>query len=264
MIKLTLKEALTIPAEADCITPDNLHNKSNDEIKSQPVYWGNKKLTLGDLFDVEGEKSDEITVIGDCDKVKLIGSQMSFGSIHVKGNVGFNTGSYMTGGKITVDGDARDYLGAMMEGGLVVCKGNAGNFTGGAYKGEMAGMQGGEIIVHGNAGMETGCFMRRGLIVIGGDTDDFAGVFMLAGTILVLGNAGLRAGANMKRGTIILMNETDVLPGFYEGCEFESPAISMILKRASTFGFDTPDSSAFKRFYGDVTSLGKGEILIRA
>ena len=263
MITLTLKETLSIPAEADCITPDNLHNKSNDEIKSQTVYWGNKKLTLGDLFDVDGERSDEIAIASDCDKVKLIGNQMSFGSIHIQGNAGYNTGSYMTGGKITIDGNTRDYLGAMMEGGLIVCKGNSGNFTGGAYKGEMSGMQGGEIIVHGNAGTETGCFMRRGLIVVGGDADDFAGVFMLAGTIVVLGKAGLRAGANMKRGTIILMHDTPILPSFYENCTFESSAISLVLKHAGSFGLDIPKTTTFKRWNGDITFLGKGEILVK-
>ncbi len=117
MITLALKEPTAIPAEADCISPDNFHNKSNSEIRGQKVYWGNKKLDLGDLFEVEGEKSESITVIGDCDRVKLIGHEMSRGSIHIKGNAGFNTGSYMTGGRIVIDGNARDYLGAMMEAG---------------------------------------------------------------------------------------------------------------------------------------------------
>lgn len=264
MIKLTLKKPLSIPLEADCITPDNLKDKSNEEIRGQTVYWGNKKLTLDDFFKIEGEKSESITVIGDCDKVKLIGHQMSLGEIVIKGNAGYNTGSYMTGGKIVIEGNSRDYLGAMMEGGQIFVNGNVGHFLGGAYKGEMVGMNGGEIFVNGNAGHETGGFMRRGLIVVGGDAGDFTGVYMLAGTIVVLGRASGRVGANMSRGSVILMNEVETLPCFYRNSILKSPAINMVLKRAASFGFKTPSNPQFIRYNGDVNLSGKGEILVLA
>jgi len=262
MIKLTLKKQLSIPLEADCITPDKLKDKSNEEIRGLKVYWGNKKLTLGDFFNVEGEKSESIAVIGDCDKVKLIGHEMSLGEIVIKGNAGYNTGSYMTGGKIAIEGDCRDYLGAMMEGGQIFLNGNAGHFLGGAYKGEMVGMNGGEIFVKGNAGHETGGFMRRGLIVVSGDAGDFTGIYMLAGTVVILGKAGGRVGANMRRGTVILMNEVENLPSFYKNSVMKSPAIDMVLNRAASFGFKTPKRPQFVRYNGDVNLLGKGEILM--
>jgi formylmethanofuran dehydrogenase subunit C len=262
-IILTLRETLSIPLEADCVTPDNLGDKSADDIRSQTVYWGNKKKTLGDFFEVAGEKSDRITVVGDCQKVKLIGHKMSRGSILVKGNVGYNTGSYMTGGSIAIEGNAADYLGAMMEGGLIRITGNTGHFTGGAYKGETVGMAGGEIVVEGNAGHETGSFMRRGLIAVGGDAGDFTGLFMLAGTIMILGKAGERPGANMKRGTIILMNQVKLLPSFYENCVFTSPAVEMALGRARELGLKPPVNGSYVRHTGDVNIAGKGEILMR-
>lgn len=264
MITLTLKEKLAIPVEADCITPDNLRDKSNEEIKALKVYWGNKKLAIGDFFDVDGEKSEAITIIGDCDKVKLIGKEMSLGEIHIEGNAGYNTGSYMTGGQMIIDGNTRDYLGGMMEGGRIIVNGNAGNFLGGAYKGETVGMKGGEIFVKGNAGHETGGFMRRGLIVVGGNAGDFTGFFMHAGTVVVLGRAGDRVGANMTRGSVVLMNETVMLPSFYENSTLQSPAINMVLKHAASFGFNTPDRPKFIRFNGDVNHVGKGEILVLA
>jgi len=249
--------------EADLVTPDNLHDKSNDEIRRQTVYWGNKKKTIGDFFQVEGEKSDRITIAGNCAKVKLIGHKMSFGAVHVKGNAGYNTGSYMTGGRITIDGNTADYLGAMMEGGLIHLKGNAGHFVGGAYKGETAGMTGGEIVVEGNAGHETGGFMRRGLIGIGGDTGDFAGIFMLAGTIVVLGRAGERVGANMRRGSIILMKQTRLLPSFFQNGVVSTPAVEMILARLRTLGMNPPSAGRYVRHTGDANTIARGEILVR-
>lgn len=263
MITLNLKNQLSIPLEADCITPDNLKDKSNDQIRAETVYWGNKKMTIGDFFEVDGEKSESITVVtGDCDKVKLIGHKMSVGEIVIKGSAGYNTGSYMTGGKIVIEGNCLDYLGAMMEGGQIFLNGNAGHFLGGAYKGEMVGMTGGEIFVKGSTGHEVGCFMRRGFIVVGGDTGDFAGIYMRAGTILVLGQAGGRVGANMVRGSVILMNEVDSLPSFYKNSVLKSPAIDMVLNRAACFGFTIPSKPQFTRYNGDVNLLGKGEILV--
>ncbi|MDH5637486.1 MAG: formylmethanofuran dehydrogenase subunit C [Nitrospinota bacterium] len=263
MISLTLMEKLSIPMEADLITPDNLHDKSNDEIKRQTVYWGNKKKTIGDFFEVEGEKSDQITMVGDCAKVKLIGHKMSFGAVHVQGDTGYNTGSYMTGGSITIEGNTADYLGAMMEGGFIHLKGDAGHFVGGAYKGETVGMTGGEIVVEGNAGHETGGFMRRGLIGVGGNAGDFTGLFMLAGTIVVLGRAGERAGANMMRGSIILMNQTRLLPSFFQNGVVSTPAVDMILNRLRTLGMNPPLAGRYVRHTGDANTIARGEILMR-
>jgi len=263
MISLTLLEKLSIPLEADTITPDNLHDKTNDQIKRQTVYWGNKKKTIGDFFDAQGEMSDRITVTGDCSKVKLIGHKMSFGAVHVKGSVGYNTGSFMTGGTLTIDGNAADYLGAMMEGGVIRLEGNAGHFTGGAYKGETVGMTGGEIVVKGNAGHETGGFMRRGMIGVGGSAGDFTGLFMLAGTIVVLGRAGERAGANMQRGSIILMNETRLLPSFFLNGVVSTPAVDMVMRRLRELGLNPPAGGRYVRHTGDANTIGRGEILVR-
>jgi len=112
--------------------------------------------------------------------------------------------------------------------------------------------------------INTGGFMRRGFIVIGGDAGDFPGMGMLAGTIVILGRAGVRAGATMRRGTVILMNETELLPSFFENALLHSPAIDMVLKRAASFGLAAPAGAAFRRFHGDVNTVGKGEILVKA
>jgi formylmethanofuran dehydrogenase subunit C len=262
MITLTLKRESNIPLDGDVITPDTFHDKTNAKIKSTLIVWGNKKLPLGEFFNVDGEKSSSITVIGNCDKVKLIGHKMSFGSILIKGNAGYNTGSYMTGGTLEIGGNTRDYLGAMMEGGQIICNGNTGHFLGGAYKGESSGMEGGEIIVHGNAGHEVGGFMRRGLIVVGGNCGDFPGIFMLAGTVVIIGQSGDRAGANMVRGTVVLMKDAPILPSFYENSLLRSPAIDVLLNRISRFGINANPGQTFRRFNGDVNQIGKGEILV--
>lgn len=199
-VTLILKERSNIPIEADAIRPDIFADKSSQEIKALPVYHGNKERRLGEIFEVRGERSDRIRVIGNLPHIKKIGYGMRGGRIVIEGNVGMHLGATMRGGEIVVDGNASDWLGAEMKGGLIRVKGDAGNLIGAAYRGSRRGMNRGTIIVEGNAGDGVGDLMRRGLIVILGDARDFVGVRMTAGSIIVFGKIGVRPGAGMKRG----------------------------------------------------------------
>ncbi|MBA7635197.1 hypothetical protein ES703_42798 [subsurface metagenome] len=71
--------------------------------------------------------------------------------------------------------------------------------------------------------------MRRGLMVVTGESSDFTGSNMIAGTILIFGKAGRGTGVSMKHGINI---KEEYLSG------------------------------AYRRYNGDITELGKGEILL--
>lgn len=265
-VTLRLRKPTTIPIEADSICPDHLANRSRGEIEDLPVFYGRRKMKLGELFEVEGENSDNIVLQGDLRQVKKIGQRMTRGRITVQGNVGMHLGAYMRGGEIMIEGDAGDWAGAHMQGGRIWIRGNAGHLLGAAYRGEKRGVNRGVIVVEGNAGREVGAQMRRGLIVVLGDVGEFAGTKMIAGTILVSGRLGARAGAGMKRGTIVAFSEhAELLPTFRYECRFQPVFLRYYLLRLREWGMTVGDeyvNGFYRRYHGDITALGKGEILI--
>jgi formylmethanofuran dehydrogenase subunit C len=268
VVTLRLRESTTIPIEADSICPDRFVGRSQAEIRALPTFYGRRKVTLGDLFTVEGEDSDQIVLEGDLSHVKKIGQRMTRGHITVRGDVGMHLGAYMRRGEIVVEGNAGDWAGAHMQGGRIWIRGNAGHLVGAAYRGEKRGMNRGEIVVEGNAGQEVGAQMRRGLIVVLGDVGDFAGAKMIAGSIIVSGRLGARAGAGMKRGTIVaLADHEELLPTFHYDCRFQPVFLRHYLLHLQALGMSVGDEyfeGFYRRYHGDVTALGKGEILIYA
>ena len=178
MIALTLKEAPSVPLEAEVISPDVMATLSNDAIRALPVYLGRRQRRLDDFFDVEGAASDELAIQGDGARIKWIGRAMTRGRITITGNVGMHLGAYMTGGSIDVSGNASDWVGAEMSGGLIRIGGDAGGQVGAAYRGSLSGMRDGTILVGGTAGLEVGMRMKRGIIAIRGPVRDFAGLQM--------------------------------------------------------------------------------------
>jgi formylmethanofuran dehydrogenase subunit C len=108
--------------------------------------------------------------------------------------------------------------------------------------------------------------MRRGLIVVLGDVGDFAGAKMIAGSIIVSGRLGARAGAGMKRGTIVaLADHAELLPTFRYDCRFQPTFLRYYLLQLQAWGMSIGDEyfeGFYRRYHGDVTALGKGEVLI--
>ncbi len=263
---LQLKESSTIPIEADSITPDFLAERNHAAIKALPAFYGRRKVSLGDLFEVDGERSDRIVVQGDLQHIKKIGQGMSRGRIEVRGDVGPHLGAYMRGEEITVQGNAGYRAGAHMQGGRIWIHGNAGHQVGAAYPGEKRGVNRGVIIVNGNAGSEIGAVMRRGLIVVMGNVGEFAGARMIAGSVFVFGHLGKRAGAGMKRGSIIAFGTSaSLLPTYRFESVCQPVFLRFFLNRLQKWGVPvTPEmeEGLFRRYSGDITSLGKGEILI--
>jgi formylmethanofuran dehydrogenase subunit C len=266
VLLLKFQNPTTIPVEAECLTPDNLAGKSLAEILALPVQHGNAQVPLGEFFLGEGDAGDgDIVVEGDCSRVKWIGAGMTTGSITIRGNAGMHLGAEMKGGEIHVHGNASDWVGAEMRGGRIHVHGNAGHLVGAAYRGSRLGMRGGVILVDGNAGNEIGGTMRRGLIAIGGDASDFVGVSMIAGTVMVFGQPGIRTGAGMKRGTIALFGGSPpLLPTFRFDCVYRPVFMSLYLRQLRAWRFAIPEGHFqrdYRRFSGDLVSLGKGELL---
>ena len=116
-VTVRLREPSTIPIEADSICPDLFVHRNHEEIKALPVFYGRREMKLGELFAVDGEKSDTIVVEGALGHVKKIGLRMSQGHITVMSDVGPHLGAFMKGGEIVVQGNAGDWAGAHMHGG---------------------------------------------------------------------------------------------------------------------------------------------------
>lgn len=237
-VKLKLKKEPEFYLEADCITPDNFAGKKKGEISELTVFEGNKKLKLGDFFDISGKSGKDaegtsIEVEGNCKNVQRIGEKMSAGSITVKGDVGMHLGSAMTGGKITVEGNAGAWAGAMLDGGEIIINGDAGDHCASAYRGNWIGMQDGKITVKGRVGVESGSWMRairsrnKWPVLKVGSADWYLGVHNHGGTIVCENEAEGRVGADMARGQIIVNGKIKrMLPSFKklgEIKEFKSP-----------------------------------------
>ena len=265
MTTLTLLAQPAAPLEADVITPDRFIGKTAAEISELRAFHGNETVRLGDFFAVEGDGTDEIVVTGDLTRVKHIGSGMTQGRITVHGDVGMHLGAGMRGGEIIVQGNAGDWAGAEMAGGLIRIGGNAGHGLGGAYRGSRWGMNRGLIIVFGSAGNEVGATMRRGLIAVMGDVGEFAGAFMIAGSLVVFGRLGPRAGAGIKHGTLITFHPPELLPTFRYDCLYQPGFLRLLLQGLRAHGVALDDdylTGYYRRYSGDFTALGKGEILV--
>jgi formylmethanofuran dehydrogenase subunit C len=263
VITLTLRDEPPVPLEAESISPDVMASLGHDAIRALPVYLGKRRRRLDDLFHVEGAESDELTLHGDLRKVKWIGRNMTRGRIRVTGDVGMHLGAAMRGGVIEVAGSAGDWVGAEMRGGLIRVRGNAGGQVGAAYRGSLRGMNEGTILIEGSAGIEVGMRMRRGVIAVKGPVRDFAGLQMKGGTIFLLGGAEIRTGAWMTRGTIVTLEPIALLPTFTYACTYRPAFLRLYARHLGTLGVAIPGDGAYRRYTGDTSGLGKGEILVR-
>ena len=255
MINLTPTKEFKFPVIAECINTDVFQGKSAKEISELSVWEGNKEKKLADLFKIEEtpEETPNITISGNVEKVRHIGSGMKNGEILINGNVGFHLGEKMSGGKITVHGDAAGWTGADMKKGLIEIMGNAGPYLGSPNRGSSTGMRGGKIIVHGNVGSDSAVYMKGGTIKILGDAGPFLGFRMCDGTVHVAKNSGTRVGACMSGGKIVVSGVLEeVLPTF---------TIDSIKAKVKIEEGDSA-SGPFYVFLGDLAENGRGKLFI--
>jgi formylmethanofuran dehydrogenase subunit C len=149
------------------------------------------------------------------------------------------------------------HIGYQMKTGQITIDGDAGNFTG-------AAMQGGVLICKGNVGERAGDAMRRGMLLIEGDTGEYCASSMKAGTLGVLGKTGARLGYGMKRGTLLLVH-APIPQAMWLDCGWHTlPFLNILYKsfKALDSKFAKLTQMRVQRWVGDISGLGKAEILV--
>jgi formylmethanofuran dehydrogenase subunit C len=123
----------------------------------------------------------------------------------------------------------------------------------------------GVLTIGGNAGALVGERMRRGLVIVGGDAGDYAGGRMVAGTILLKRGVGANAGFGLRRGSLIFVEEPkSVLPTFGDCGVLEFDYLRLLEQWLRENGKAINLGGRARRLMGDMSVLGKGEMLILA
>jgi formylmethanofuran dehydrogenase subunit C len=265
LVRLSLRAPLTDPIEIEGLTPDRVANLSEAEIAAAPVWFGSRRASLGDFFDVKGERAGRIHIEGDLRQVDGLGAACATGEIVIHGSAGRRVGAGMTGGRIDVRGDVGDDAGVGMQGGTLHVTGDAGDRLGAAAPGAAKGISGGEIIVNGSAGREAAARARRGLVVVGGNAGADAARAMIAGTLMVCGRTGENPGRGSKRGSIVALGGIDIPASYEYSCAYQPTYIRLLLtylhrQHGLGVGQSALDGT-YNRYCGDSAGLARGEIL---
>ncbi|MBU1210374.1 MAG: formylmethanofuran dehydrogenase subunit C [Alphaproteobacteria bacterium] len=264
-LKLKLRAAPSRRLDLSPLIPGRLAGLSIAEIEKIAIYAGPEGLTVGDCFAVSGAAGDALHIEGGSDKFDKVGAEHAGGEIIVDGDVGLYAGRRMKSGRLDIRGNAGDCLASNLRGGIVIVSGSAGTHLGGPLAGEKDGLAGGTVVVMGDTGDLAGERMRRGTLVVKGRMGRNAGARMMGGTII--GEQGLSAGAGvqMRRGTLIGPS-LEAQSATFVDCGTHELLILTIMAAywRRTLGDLAPPAiaSAPRRLMGDLSSLGKGEILL--
>ncbi|MCM2502216.1 formylmethanofuran dehydrogenase subunit C [Aureimonas altamirensis] len=242
------------------IDPSAFAASTPAEIAGLPIGMARGGPLLGDLFDIRIGDEAALVIEGGSPRLDGLGQGLEAGTIRVVGDVGQLAGRGMTGGHLDIEGGAGPLAGSGMAGGSIRIGGDAGDRLGGPMPGEMAGMRGGQIVVRGDAGARAGDRMRRGTIIVAGSAAAYAGSRMIAGTLVVGGACGAGVGQLMRRGTIVLAAAPASVPASFVD---NGVAEILFLRLLSRLVPDMPAlPSSLRRLAGDMTTIGKGEILL--
>ena len=256
MITLVPLRKFEVPVQAACISPDVFKGKTTAEIANLPVTEGNRQLKLCNLFEIteDNTQTPDITINGDCSKVKRMGSCMKIGEIVINGGAGMHTGEKMQGGKITINGSVGGWTGNEMKAGTIEVHGDAGDYLASPYRGSSStGMKGGLITVDGKVGSDVGCYLHGGVLKIAGGAGRFLGYHMSDGAILVDKDVDTRAGACMTGGKIVITGTIpEVMP------TFTIDSVKPKVKIDDTQSVSGP----FYVFLGDLAEHGTGKIFV--
>ncbi len=131
---LTVREVVLRPIdqpavglEAESICPDTFAGKASDHLSELPIWRGNRKVALGDHFEVEGRAGSiagrtRIIIEGNVAHTKRIGQKMTGGELVIRGTAGMHTGSGMSGGGLGAEKGCGDCAGLAMRGGEVLLR----------------------------------------------------------------------------------------------------------------------------------------------
>jgi formylmethanofuran dehydrogenase subunit C len=245
-LTVRLKSPLTGPADFAEVLSAGWPQLSALKLAERPVYLAEEKISLGDLFEIQGTPAGRIRFEGDLTAAVRFGASLAEG-------------------EVTVDGDVGSQAGSGMSGGALVIQGNAGPRAGAALPGFKRGMSGGELIVRGSAGLEAGASMRRGLLAIGRRAGERTGLGMIAGTVIVFGAAGADTGLWSKRGSVVALSRITPPLTYRYACTYQPPHLRLQLERLkSRYGLPVQRrhlTGQYRRYSGDLAEMAKGEIL---
>jgi formylmethanofuran dehydrogenase subunit C len=249
------------------LVPHRLAGMTEAEIEKIELQTTRRRVVVGDAFRLRMGDAKQVRIEASCDRLDRIGQEMTGGEIVVDGNAGARAGRLMRGGRLTIHGSADPWAASGMRGGAFEIFGDAGDHLGGPVAGEVTGMRGGIVLVHGRAGEHAGDRLRRGTIVIESGAGAYAGGRMIAGTLVVLGRAGPLPGYLMKRGTIVIGDTIEELSPTFIDCGVHD-LVALRLMADFVGGHSVRAGKllrrSLRRFAGDMATLGKGEIFIRA
>ena len=247
------------------LVPSRLKELKGKKIEDLAIGTTRVKLTVGDVFKVKGKDAEALRFVGTDGRCDKIGAELTEGEIVVDGDAGAYLGAGMKRGKIEVEGNAGVLAGASMTGGSIAISGNAGERAGGILVGETMGMKGGVLTIGGDAGPMLGERMRRGLVIVKGDAGDYAGARAIAGTILFKRRVGRKAGYGLRRGSLIFVEEPkELLPTFGDCGVMEFDYLRLLEHWLAETGKKIKLGGRARRLMGDMSVLGKGEMLILA
>jgi formylmethanofuran dehydrogenase subunit C len=249
------------------LTPRKLSSTPLAEVLKLNVGSTKSGLSLGDVFAVSGKPGDTVRIESGSARLDFVGAELDHGTLIVEGDVGVSAGRNMRGGRLEIKGDAGNLLGSGISGGEIFVKGSAASQVGGLTAGDKFGMTGGLIVIDGHAGDRAGDRMRRGTIYIRGKCGSFAGSRMVGGTIWTELGFGADPGLLLRRGTLIGPSVERILPTFADAGRHDL-VILRILSRymSATLGSQAPKllPTSVRKYAGDLSTLGKGEILLTA
>lgn len=264
-----LKHPTRQRVDVSALSPHLIAGLSIAEINAIQLVSGKRQSRVDELFDVSGDDTQQVVFKDTTEKLDYIGRGMNSGTIIVEGDAGAYLGMEMKNGSLRVNGNTGIFSACEMENGLIQINGNTGDFLGGSLPGNKKGMQGGTVIVKGNAGSRLGDNMRRGTILVEGNVADYCGSRMIAGTIAVMGTTGEYLGYGMNRGSLLLWQRPTISPTFADCGSHTLSSFLPLLFRSfrhldSRFAERDEEFHRIQRYVGDISSLGKGEILVKA
>jgi formylmethanofuran dehydrogenase subunit C len=251
--------------DAAPLRPDLLGSMTSKQVVETALLIGRRRYPLGELFHIEGEPGDTLTVPGAANYLHLA-QGMKAGTLVVRGDAGSLAGMEITGGRIVIEGSAGASLGASMLGGRIEVQGDTGENTGGPSPNWTEGMTQGEILIAGRAGPRCGLRQRGGLIAAN-SVAEYVGYHMLAGTIVIRHGPIAHAGLGLRRGTIVYLDPATPVtwtPTYLPDCDDHPVFLKVLLGYLPQLGFSVPAGvrhGRFRRYSGDRLVLGKGEVL---
>jgi formylmethanofuran dehydrogenase subunit C len=263
-LTFNLKKPLQFNVNCAPLNPSHMANLTLEEIAKIPLEYGNQLVATVDIFDIEGDDTQNIIFKNATSQLDYLGANMASGKLTIEGDAGSYLGYKLKQSEIICLGNTGDFAACLMQSGSITIYGNTGDFLGGATAGLRKGMRGGTVIVKGNAGDRVGDQMRRGLILIEGNAGSYCGSRMVAGTIGVLGKLGEYAGFNMKRGTL-LVSYLPTLHATMQNCGTHTlPFLSLMFKSFAKLDtlFSKVETQRVQRYVGDASLQGNGEILL--